>query len=106
MDDVAQPAPRVPDRAGARPGDGIEDIDGNLFLDFAAGIAVNSTGHGHPRVVGAIKEQAAELIHYSASDFYLPIYAETAALARIAPIQGGSSGPTSATPARRRSRSR
>jgi 4-aminobutyrate aminotransferase len=67
----------------------IEDIDGNLFLDFAAGIAVNSTGHAHPRVVGAIKEQAAELIHYSASDFYLPIYAETArAIARIAPMKG------------------
>jgi 4-aminobutyrate aminotransferase len=67
----------------------IEDIDGNLFLDFAAGIAVNSTGHGHPRVVGAIKEQAADLIHYSASDFYLPIYAETAAaIARIAPMRG------------------
>jgi 4-aminobutyrate aminotransferase len=67
----------------------IEDIDGNLFLDFAAGIAVNSTGHGHPRVVGAIKEQATELIHYSASDFYLPIYAETAkAIADIAPMQG------------------
>jgi 4-aminobutyrate aminotransferase len=67
----------------------IEDIDGNLFLDFAAGIAVNSTGHGHPRVLGAIKEQAADLIHYSASDFYLPIYAETAkALARIAPMRG------------------
>ena len=67
----------------------IEDIDGNLFLDFAAGIAVNSTGHGHPRVIGAIKEQASELIHYSASDFYLPIYAETAAaIARIAPMQG------------------
>ena len=67
----------------------IEDIDGNLFLDFAAGIAVNSTGHGHPRVVGAIKEQASELIHYSASDFYLPIYAETAReIARIAPMQG------------------
>ena len=67
----------------------IEDIDGNVFLDFAAGIAVNSTGHGHPRVVGAIKEQAAELIHYSASDFYLPIYAETAKeIARIAPIGG------------------
>ena len=67
----------------------IEDIDGNLFLDFAAGIAVNSTGHGHPRVVAAIKEQAAELIHYSASDFYLPIYAETAAaMARIAPMKG------------------
>jgi 4-aminobutyrate aminotransferase len=67
----------------------IEDIDGNLFLDFAAGIAVNSTGHGHPQVVGAIKEQAAELIHYSASDFYLPIYAQTAAaIARIAPMRG------------------
>ena len=67
----------------------IEDIDGNLFLDFAAGIAVNATGHGHPRVIGAIKEQASELIHYSASDFYLPIYAETAAaIARIAPMQG------------------
>ena len=63
----------------------IEDIDGNLFLDFAAGIAVNSTGHAHPAVVGAIKEQAAELIHFSASDFYLPIYAELAReLVRIA----------------------
>ena len=67
----------------------IEDIDGNLFLDFAAGIAVNSTGHAHPRVLGAIKEQASDLIHYSASDFYLPIYAETAReIARIAPMQG------------------
>ena len=67
----------------------IEDIDGNVFLDFAAGIAVNSTGHGNPRVIGAIKEQASELLHYSASDFYLPIYAETAAaIARIAPISG------------------
>ena len=50
----------------------VEDIDGNLFLDFAAGIAVTSTGHSHPQVVAAIKEQAAELIHFSASDFYLP----------------------------------
>jgi 4-aminobutyrate aminotransferase len=67
----------------------IEDADGNLFLDFAAGIAVNSTGHSHPRVIGAIKEQASELVHYSASDFYLPIYAETAkAIADIAPISG------------------
>ncbi len=67
----------------------IEDIDGNLFLDFAAGIAVNSTGHAHPAVVGAIKEQAAELIHFSASDFYLPIYAELCErLAGIAPIDG------------------
>ncbi len=66
----------------------IEDIDGNRFLDFAAGIAVNSTGHAHPRVVEAIRVQAGELLHYSASDFYLPIYAETCAeLARISPFE-------------------
>ena len=72
-------------------GDGltVEDIDGNLFLDFAAGIAVNSTGHSHPQVVAAIQEQAAELIHFSASDFYLPIYPELCReLARIAPMSG------------------
>src|SRR5688500_6349171 len=68
----------------------IEDIDGNLFLDFAAGIAVNSTGHSHPQVVAAIKEQASELLHFSASDFYLPIYAELCRrLAQGAPIAGG-----------------
>ena len=67
----------------------IEDIDGNVFLDFAAGIAVNSTGHSHPEVVAAIQAQAADLIHMSASDFYLPIYAQAAAeLARIAPFRG------------------
>jgi 4-aminobutyrate aminotransferase len=67
----------------------VEDIDGNLFLDFAAGIAVNSTGHAHPKVVAAIQRQAAELIHFSASDFYLPIYAQAAAeLGRIAPLRG------------------
>ena len=68
----------------------IEDIDGNLFLDFAAGIAVTSTGHSHPQVVAAIKEQAADLIHFSASDFYLPIYAQTCErLANLAPVKGG-----------------
>lgn len=67
----------------------IEDIDGNRFLDFCAGIAVNVTGHCHPRVVAAIQQQASELLHYSASDFYLPIYAHLAAeLARIAPMHG------------------
>ena len=67
----------------------VEDIDGNLFLDFAAGIAVNSTGHSHPQVVAAINEQAAKLIHFSASDFYLPIYPELCErLARLAPIDG------------------
>src|ERR1700688_1015408 len=48
----------------------IEDVDGNLFLDFAAGIAVVSTGHCHPKVVEAIQRQAAELIHISGTDFY------------------------------------
>ncbi len=67
----------------------LEDIDGNVFLDFAAGIAVNSTGHSHPAVVAAIQEQAGLLQHMSASDFYLPIYARAAEqLARIAPMKG------------------
>src|SRR5580693_9555761 len=48
----------------------VEDVDGNVFLDFAAGIAVVSTGHCHPRVVDAIQRQAAELIHISCTDFY------------------------------------
>ena len=48
----------------------IEDVDGNTFLDFAAGIAVCATGHCHPEVVAAIQKQAAELIHMSGTDFY------------------------------------
>jgi len=64
----------------------VEDVDGNLFLDFAAGIAVVSTGHCHPRIVEAIQRQAAELIHISGTDFYLPIMVELAErLATIAP---------------------
>ncbi|GAA0581959.1 aminotransferase class III-fold pyridoxal phosphate-dependent enzyme [Kribbella sandramycini] len=67
----------------------IEDADGNLFLDFNAGIAVNSTGHCHPAVVTAVQEQAAALLHYSASDFFLPIYSQMcAALAETAPMSG------------------
>ena len=48
----------------------VEDVDGNRFLDFNAGIAVCSTGHCHPRVVEAIRHQAGELIHMSGTDFY------------------------------------
>src|ERR1700680_3621627 len=48
----------------------VEDVDGNSFLDFAAGIAVVSTGHCHPDVVTAIQKQAARLIHMSCTDFY------------------------------------
>ena len=56
----------------------IEDVDGNVFLDFAAGIAVASTGHCHPEVVAAIQQQAAELIHMSGTDFYYANMAELA----------------------------
>jgi 4-aminobutyrate aminotransferase len=67
----------------------VEDVDGNLFLDANAGIAVASTGHAHPRVVEAVRRQAGELLHYSASDFYLPIYSELCeALAATAPMPG------------------
>jgi 4-aminobutyrate aminotransferase len=64
----------------------IEDVDGNTFLDFAAGIAVVATGHCHPQVVAAIQKQAAELIHMSGTDFYYPNLVELAEkLASIAP---------------------
>ncbi len=50
----------------------MEDADGNLFLDFTAGIAVCATGHCHPQVVEAIKQQADRLLHMSGTDFYYP----------------------------------
>jgi 4-aminobutyrate aminotransferase len=50
----------------------VEDVDGNRFLDFAAGIAVCATGHCHPQVVAAIEEQTRRLIHICGSDFYYP----------------------------------
>ena len=75
-------------RRGA--GSVIEDVDGNLFLDVNAGIAVTSTGHAHPSVVAAIQRQAEQLLHYSASDFYLPIYSDVCEeLDRIAPFAEG-----------------
>ncbi|KAB8321335.1 acetyl ornithine aminotransferase family protein [Tolypothrix campylonemoides VB511288] len=48
----------------------VEDVDGNVFLDMTAGIAVTATGHAHPEVVQAIQEQAAMLLHMSGTDFY------------------------------------
>jgi 4-aminobutyrate aminotransferase len=66
----------------------VTDVDGNRFLDFAAGIAVCSTGHSHPEVVAAIKEQADRLIHIAATDFYEPRYLEfMERLAAIAPFK-------------------
>ena len=64
----------------------IEDVDGNRFLDFTAGIAVCSTGHCHPRVVAAIQQQAARLLHMSGTDFYYAPQGELARkLAEISP---------------------
>jgi 4-aminobutyrate aminotransferase len=66
----------------------VEDVDGNAFLDFSAGIAVVATGHCHPQVVAAIQAQAAELIHMSGTDFYYPNMVELAQkLAAIAPCK-------------------
>ncbi|HEY1986332.1 MAG TPA: acetyl ornithine aminotransferase family protein [Terracidiphilus sp.] len=67
----------------------IEDVDGNEFLDFAAGIAVTSTGHCHPEVVAAIQKQAAELIHISGTDFYNEPLTDLAdRLSAVAPMPG------------------
>jgi len=67
----------------------IEDVDGNEFLDFAAGIAVVSTGHCHPEVVSAIQKQAAELIHISSTDFYDEHITDLAdRLSAVAPMPG------------------
>jgi 4-aminobutyrate aminotransferase len=64
----------------------IEDVDGNLFLDFTAGIAVTATGHCHPQVVAAIQDQAARLIHMSGTDFYYEPQIDLAQrLAELAP---------------------
>ena len=48
----------------------IHDVDGNVFLDFTAGIAVNATGHCHPKVIKAIQDQTEKLLHMSGTDFY------------------------------------
>lgn len=65
------------------------DIDGNCFLDFTAGLAVNAAGHSHPKIVEAIQSQANKLIQFSAADFYHPLYSELAErLSRLAPGQG------------------
>jgi 4-aminobutyrate aminotransferase len=67
----------------------IEDVDGNRFLDFNAGIAVVAAGHSHPDVNAAIHAQVDDILHYCSSDFYLPAYADVSErLARLAPMAG------------------
>lgn len=67
----------------------VHDVDDNVFLDFTAGIAVCATGHCHPRVVQAIKDQAERLLHMSGTDFYYePQIALAEKLASLAPGDG------------------
>ena len=63
------------------------DVDGNRFLDFAAGIAVVSTGHCHPEVVTAIKEAADRFLHISSDYWHEHQIALAETIARIAPGQ-------------------
>ncbi|RJQ51853.1 MAG: acetyl ornithine aminotransferase family protein [Desulfobacteraceae bacterium] len=78
--------PLVVDRAA---GAWVLDVDGNSFLDFTAGIAVNATGHCHPEVVDAIKKQAEQLLHMSGTDFYYtPQIALAKKIALLASAQG------------------
>ncbi len=67
-------------------GNEVWDVDGNRFLDFVSGIAVNSTGHSHPRVVKAIQDQAERFLHIS-SDYYHPVWVQVGEkLSAIAPF--------------------
>ncbi|MGH7843603.1 MAG: acetyl ornithine aminotransferase family protein [Candidatus Binatia bacterium] len=64
----------------------IEDLDGNVYLDFTAGIAVAATGHAHPEVVAATKAQAEKFLHFCGSDFYYaPMVQLAEKLCRAAP---------------------
>ncbi|BAZ22100.1 aminotransferase class-III [Kalymmatonema gypsitolerans NIES-4073] len=82
----------------------VEGVDGNVFLDMTAGIAVTATGHAHPEVVQAIQEQAAMLLHMSGTDFYYEPMVELAEKLAIRapfpplpspPLEGEGSGKTS-----------
>jgi 4-aminobutyrate aminotransferase len=79
--------PRYPFVMSHGQGARVWDIDGNEYIDFAAGIAVNSTGHCHPRVVAAITEQAQKFLHIAGTDYYYEVQIQLAEkLAHIAPF--------------------
>lgn len=68
----------------------VNDVDGNRFLDFTSGIAVTATGHCHPEVVEAIRDQAGKLLHMSGTDFYYsPQIALAEKLVELAAMPGG-----------------
>jgi 4-aminobutyrate aminotransferase len=82
---LARVHPLVPAQAA---GCVVQDVDGNRFLDFNAGIAVTATGHCHPHVVEAIERQARSLIHYCSSDWFVPAYTDLCErLAATAPLR-------------------
>lgn len=67
----------------------VEDVDGNRYLDFMAGIAVSSTGYAHPTVVKAAADQLGKFSHMCATDFYYPVFAQLCErLAKMAPGPG------------------
>ena len=70
----------------------VEDVDGNVFLDMTAGIAVTATGHAHPQIVNAIQQQSANLLHMSGTDFYyepMVVLAESLAVRAPFPATNG-----------------
>lgn len=70
----------------------VEDVDGNRFLDFMAGIAVNVTGYNHPEVVRAVKRQAGKFLHICATDFYYESFSNLAErLVKLWPGEGAGS---------------
>lgn len=80
--------PRYPFVMARGEGAHVWDVDGNEYIDFAAGIAVNSTGHSHPRVVQAIIDQAQKFLHIAGTDYYYEVQLNIAErLEQIAPFK-------------------
>ena len=103
--DLAVVSARLPVRDVARRGTEVWDVDGNRFLDFAAGIAVCATGHAHPRVVKAVQEAAGKFLHISSDYWHEEMTALAERLAALAPM-GEPAMASSASRAPRRSRAR
>ncbi len=64
----------------------VEDVDGNIYLDCCAGIAVAATGHSHPEVVRAITDQASRFLHISTDYYHEPQVRLGELLASVAPV--------------------
>ena len=82
--------PRYPFVMDHGKGARVWDVDGNEYIDFAAGIAVNSTGHCHPKVVEAITEQAQKFLHIAGTDYYYEVQVQLAE--RLSAISGFEEG--------------